>query len=153
MILNLVHTSEDVFTKVNFLLVSTCTVLHNLFKRHLVMNDLGRNPAAIAFDNLMSLIQNDFCNSHCLSQLAAVFIDLGAKISTGKCFESLSLQVAIRIQHVLLREPYLHQVFFTYCNVSIQFSCNSEEKEINFGNDPAAGSPTATLLRLLLPLT
>jgi hypothetical protein len=56
MFLNLVHTSEDVFTKVNFLLVSTCTVLHNLFKRHLVMNDLGRNPAAIAFDNLMSLI-------------------------------------------------------------------------------------------------
>ena len=24
--------------------------------------------------------------------------------------------------------------------------------EVDFGNDPAAGSPTATLLRLLLPL-
>lgn len=32
------------------------------------------------------------------------------------------------------------------------FEVPTRESGIDFGNDPAAGSPTATLLRLLLPL-
>ena len=39
--------------------------------------------APAAFENLMT---RGFCNSHCLSQLAAFFLDMGTKISTVENF-------------------------------------------------------------------
>ena len=41
------------------------------------------NPARLAFKNLML---EEFCNSHCISHLAAFFIVIGAKISIAENF-------------------------------------------------------------------
>lgn len=76
----------------------------------------------------------EFCNSHYLSHLAAFFIDSRAKISivmsSKNKFFSTSTSTTITKSQPL---PKQHKQPFYY-------------------NDPSAGSPTETLLRLHLPL-
>ena len=54
--------------------------------KHTETDMLEINPARLAFKNLML---EEFCNSHCISHLAAFFIVMGAKISIVENFLSI----------------------------------------------------------------
>ena len=96
-----------------------------------------------AFEDQMT---HGFCNSHCLSQFAAFFIGTETKISTVENFH-FGLN-GIKSQ-VTPSEPKFIRRF----KVSAKSPKRNSEKDYNGVNDPTAGSPTVTLLRLLLPLS
>lgn len=73
-----------------------------------------------AFKDLMT---RGSCNSHCVSQFAAFFLDVGTEISTVENFHFVS--------------------FFKFFQAG-----RSQPRCIIGDNDPSAGSPTETLLRL-----
>ncbi|KAL6271981.1 hypothetical protein ACE6H2_022673 [Prunus campanulata] len=74
-----------------------------------------------------------FCNSHQVSHFATFFIDARAEISVAESrFDIFEDDDAARAH---------------------RFRCNGDAlSHSGFDNDPSAGSPTETLLRLLLPL-
>ncbi|CAL8988970.1 unnamed protein product [Prunus brigantina] len=92
-----------------------------------------------------------FCNSHQVSHFATFFIDARAEISVAESrfdiFEDDDAARAHRFRgdgDALSRSSSLAQfapVFFS-----------GRYARRGFDNDPSAGSPTETLLRLLLPL-
>lgn len=90
-----------------------------------------------------------FCNSHCLSHFAAFFIVMGTKISI---VENLDLWLS------LVRLLWLIK-FVVGCtsNTARGNAAEATEGSVELNwisvNDPSAGSPTETLLRLLLPLS
>ena len=89
-----------------------------------------------------------FCNSHCLSHFAAFFIVMGTKISI---VENLVLLLSlVRLLCVIMF------VWAAPAASTRQAAAATEGLvELNWisVNDPSAGSPTETLLRLLLPLS
>ena len=115
----------------------------------------------------------EFCNSHYLSHFAAFFIDARAKRSVA---ESCISNVSIHKRHSKLihrfvkhtktscsqkaQGPHSHHLSCEKCTEvrrkrerrahAKEASNNLTRLELN--NDPSAGSPTETLLRLLLPL-
>ena len=117
--------------------------------------------------NLRSKIRwfTEFCNSHYLSQLATFFIDARAKRSTVRsCHVLSSLRTSAKQYRI---EKYVKKNTTIGCTsgadrnhlkphrndvtppawYNSQWCCRKTN-----GNDPSAGSPTETLLRLLLPL-
>ena len=87
----------------------------------------------------------EFCNSHCLSHFAAFFIDMGTKISIVEKF----IMFLFYIHQSILRVVRRHKFSFRQsAHMTIQVVII---RSIDV-NDPSAGSPTETLLRLLLPL-
>ena len=86
--------------------------------------------------NMRSKIQwlTDFCSSHYISQFAAFFIDSRAKISIVKSYNKIT------------PNQLLHFTQFP------MLGSNKTATPISHTNDPSAGSPTETLLRLHLPL-
>jgi hypothetical protein len=97
-----------------------------------------------AFENQMT---HGFCNSHCLSQFAAFFIGMGTKISTVENFHFFMIGYGPKMP---ASDP---KVFQRTCKVSANHPKTIDKKNYNGVNDPTAGSPTVTLLRLLLPLS
>ena len=97
-----------------------------------------------AFKNQMT---HGFCNSHCLSQFAAFFIGMGTKISTVENFHFFMIGYGPKMP---ASDP---KVFQRTCKVSANHPKTIDKKNYNGVNDPTAGSPTVTLLRLLLPLS
>ena len=96
-----------------------------------------------AFEDRMT---RGFCNSHRLSQFAAFFIGMETKISTVENF--LSFKCGQTTSCFLILQAGIQRLK-GFCVTS-----EEDQREGLFGvNDPAAGSPTATLLRLLLPLS
>ena len=90
-----------------------------------------------------------FCNSHCLSHFAAFFIVMGTKISI---VENLVLWLSLVrllcvIRFVLAAPAALHEASAAAATEGLVELCWISV------NDPSAGSPTETLLRLLLPLS
>ena len=81
----------------------------------------------------------EFCNSHCVSHFAAFFIVMGTKISIVENFLFIWwLGYFLRVNKFkFVRKPH--------CRTKIRFKICV--------NDPSAGSPTETLLRLFLPLS
>ena len=118
--------------------------------------------------NLRSKIRwfTSFCNSHYLSQLATFFIDARAKRSTVRSFYFVPLAVFTYINTpiVILLESSVYsnqnvRLLGLFTNISIALTIPhmysirfTVYPSQSFGNDPSAGSPTETLLRLLLPL-
>ena len=86
-----------------------------------------------------------FCNSHCLSHFAAFFIVMGTKISI---VENLVLWLSLVMLLWLIR---------FVCAALTADATSATEGLVELCwisvNDPSAGSPTETLLRLLLPLS
>ena len=78
-----------------------------------------------AFKDLMT---RGSCNSHCVSQFAAFFLDVGTEISTVENFQL--------------------DFVFKFFQVG-----RSRPRCISGDNDPSAGSPTETLLRLIPSLS
>ena len=103
-----------------------------------------------------------FCNSHYLSQFAAFFIVVRTKRSIVKsCFwflEILLVQIKTKIKFIECKTFHKWKAFKTITiHKRFMKSFSSYEKKrtpiaLNLKNDPTAGSPTVTLLRLLLPL-
>ena len=90
-----------------------------------------------------------FCNSHCLSHFAAFFIVMGTKISI---VENLVLLLSLVRLLCVIRFVWLHQRHCTRQALLLQLKARLSCVWISV-NDPSAGSPTETLLRLLLPLS
>ena len=82
----------------------------------------------------------DFCSSHYISQFAAFFIDSRAKISIVKSYNTI--------------KTITHQIHSTTHSIAQQVTNNppTTYNHTFINNDPSAGSPTETLLRLHLPL-
>ena len=103
----------------------------------------------------------EFCNSHYISQFAAFFIDARTKRSI---VESCTLSKRLTIMyHVCIQNIGTESMPTQRAQVdlnrrggsaryTIQRWTVSNIPPIAFDNDPSAGSPTETLLRLLLPL-
>ena len=90
-----------------------------------------------------------FCNSHCLSHFAAFFIVMGTKISIVEnlvLFLSLVRLLCV-IRFVCAAPAALHKASAADATEGLVELCWISV------NDPSAGSPTETLLRLLLPLS
>ena len=110
----------------------------------------------------------EFCNSHCLSHFAAFFIGMGTKTSIVEnfCF-SCCLLFSNNNCIVIIVGSYLkwhchcdcyyyhHRMNQTIAAMSSVVRTDFIVSIIGFFyvNDPSAGSPTETLLRLLLPLS
>ena len=112
------------------------------------------------------------CNSHYVSHFAAFFIDARAKRSTVKSCSLLRLTLEPRFEDRIrlgskvctwvktnsgpakqteVRSPTGDLTLFRATpKYSIKYTAKAVR--IGFVNDPSAGSPTETLLRLLLPL-
>ena len=103
----------------------------------------------------------EFCNSQWLSHFAAFFIDAWAEISIaescgkGKCtinayaIPAVALEYAVALSNHTPPPPSSgHRVVN-----SKAAHTNRSRWQIGCANDPSAGSPTETLLRLLLPLS
>ena len=90
-----------------------------------------------------------FCNSHCLSHFAAFFIVMGTKISIVENLVLLLSLVRLLcvIRFVLAAPAALHEASAAAATEGLVELCWISV------NDPSAGSPTETLLRLLLPLS
>ena len=90
-----------------------------------------------------------FCNSHCLSHFAAFFIVMGTKISIVENLVFLLSLVRLLcvIRFVLAAPAALHEASAAAATEGLVELCWISV------NDPSAGSPTETLLRLLLPLS
>jgi hypothetical protein len=90
-----------------------------------------------------------FCNSHCLSHFAAFFIVMGTKISI---VENLVLWLSLVRLLCVIRF-----VFAAPAPLHKASAADATEGLVELYwisvNDPSAGSPTETLLRLLLPLS
>ena len=117
--------------------------------------------------NLRSKIRwfTEFCNSHYLSQLATFFIDAQAKRSTVRSCHvfvlwrsdlTQEIEKKVRKNTQLVAQMGLKQQVL---HLRIQHSPHllgtihsGVSQRMTNGNDPSAGSPTETLLRLLLPL-
>ena len=120
---------------------------------------------------------NVSCNSHYLSHFAASFIDIWAEWSTAKnFFNNFLFKFAVQKQqnHCLkcdikivtiahsestnnlqstLEHTRTQQVRTHTSRLANFFPSNAlTSADANSNNDPSAGSPTETLLRLLLPL-
>jgi hypothetical protein len=109
----------------------------------------------------------DFCNSHCLSQFTASFIELGTKTSIAESYKKYnayhanhsSLMKGQTYPSVIYRPEEL-QYLQPHPEYSYKVPITNRSKgrdKFSFSiifsvNDPSAGSPTETLLRLLLPL-
>ncbi|KAL2246421.1 UNVERIFIED_CONTAM: hypothetical protein Sindi_2910300, partial [Sesamum indicum] len=84
-----------------------------------------------------------FCNSHQVSHFATFFIDARAEISVAESrfdIRETSPPPVHPADGATVRRT-LRSVFLGACRAGVRFD-----------NDPSAGSPTETLLRLLLPL-
>ena len=96
-----------------------------------------------AFKNSMIHV----CNSHYLSRFAAFFIDARTKRSVVETFDFLFFRQNV-IKWFLLLAAAKQSVTISQTAKQLQIHrCN-----MNLNNDPSAGSPTETLLRLVLPL-
>ncbi|CAN6729069.1 unnamed protein product [Malus baccata var. baccata] len=82
-----------------------------------------------------------FCNSHQVSHFATFFIDARAEISVAESRFDISKTTT---------HPPAHRV--RGCGSALFRSDSLAQHAPVFDNDPSAGSPTETLLRLLLPL-
>ena len=110
---------------------------------------IDRHPSQITLQqaysqrkcNMRSKIQwlTDFCSSHYVSQFAAFFIDSRAKISIVK---SYNYEITQNQQ-----PQYIDSQFPMLCSTQ-----KALQPTTKHDNDPSAGSPTETLLRLHLPL-
>ena len=91
------------------------------------------------------------CNSHYVSQFAAFFIDARTKRSVVESFDycnnKSSLTVNKKFGLVITSGGRIAPATKEIC--SIKNTCGAIKQ---ISNDPSAGSPTETLLRLLLPL-
>ena len=90
-----------------------------------------------------------FCNSHCLSHFAAFFIVMGTKISIVENLVLLLSLVRLLCMNKFVDASLssMHKHAATCCNWRLGWDVWISV------NDPSAGSPTETLLRLLLPLS
>ena len=105
---------------------------------------------------------NVSCNSHYLSHFAASFIDVWAEWSTAKNFSNVFILTIIQVnssytvvwqKHTITYKQF--QISSSHANIALasQLCSPIAPKCISkTNNDPSAGSPTETLLRLLLPL-
>ena len=94
----------------------------------------------------------EFCNSHYISHFAVFFIVARAKISVVKsCFELNQVANGHWLQWRFKDKKAHHQIQVVHLYPMAE--TNSSTGLVWIGvNDPSAGSPTETLLRLLLPL-
>ena len=90
-----------------------------------------------------------FCNSHCLSHFAAFFIVMGTKISI---VENLVLWLSLVRLLCVIRFVWAAPAALRKASAAEATEGLVELCWISV-NDPSAGSPTETLLRLLLPLS
>ena len=108
----------------------------------------------------------EFCNSHCVSHFAAFFIGMGTKISVVENFLGLLLlytmidncknQLKIDDLGGLMMTEMPSIMFNDYTRDMLPWGTliKPDSKSLDYCvNDPSAGSPTETLLRLLLPLS
>ena len=109
----------------------------------------------------------EFCQSQCLSHLAASFIVTRAEASIAKSCDRICFLKNKQAEKGCLRvtqwrlpntcaEACADKCLWECC-LSFRQDCNLTVRfrfwKWIFGNDPSAGSPTETLLRLLLPLS
>ena len=94
-----------------------------------------------AFENLQV---TDLRASPCVSRFAACFIGTRAKTSTA---ESGTLSNCC-VRHSVPNCKFVHHV-----SVEAEHKIENNDRQNASANDPSAGSPTETLLRLLLPLS
>lgn len=104
----------------------------------------------------------EFCNSHYLSHFAAFFIDARTKRSVVESFNDCIITQTTRFSRVL--EVLWRALGGTShrrgdptgtakaTNGMLDTGLEVGPGRPLLGNDPSAGSPTETLLRLLLPL-
>lgn len=105
-----------------------------------------------------------FCNSHQVSHFATFFIDARAEISVAESrFGSrLDVMTTHPVRTVSGARGRPLSVFLSLARLAPEFvvRCSGRDASLvrgsvlrpGFDNDPSAGSPTETLLRLLLPL-
>ena len=121
-----------------------------------------------------------FCNSHYLSHFAAFFIVARTKRSIVKsCFYIIKIILDKWIQSLILKKVFFKIIIVCHSPDGFTFTSSTKQgktfnnffgkklfqttnsqrvgllidlQEVSFFNDPSAGSPTETLLRLLLPL-
>jgi hypothetical protein len=119
----------------------------------------GIPPSAMCVQNFD---ESRFCNSHYVSHFAAFFIDARAKRSIAEsCLGFLVFQLRIvkKIKQKTIEarpdappkrdRPDQSPVHRSTRAASQSFTTSNDPR---ITNDPSAGSPTETLLRLLLPL-
>jgi|SRR6185369_7700033 len=96
-------------------------------------------PGAMCVQNFD---ESRFCNSHYVSHFAAFFIDARAKRSIAEsCLYFFSEEKKQLLKKTTVQDS-------SQSKKAAFFKC----RQFRSNNDPSAGSPTETLLRLLLPL-
>ncbi|KAL0745488.1 hypothetical protein Bca101_102014 [Brassica carinata] len=113
-----------------------------------------RLGAQLAFKDSMV---HGFCNSHQVSHFATFFIDARAEISVAESRFRLYIAALLPNKHRLrVGESRLFSCMFLDTFRAgfgeIRKLCARSDRDLRYDNDPSAGSPTETLLRLLLPL-
>ena len=155
-------------------LTAACLIKRQLLKQHRIDTEAGMLLGISQKHNMRSspCRFTEFCNSQCLSHFAAPFIVVRTETSIA---ESCELHMAIAINRRLHqmtcdmqwqweRNGYeLHPVQPTtrehlhgepVCTSPHRLHRRIHKSIIGTcANDPSAGSPTETLLRLLLPLS
>ena len=104
----------------------------------------------------------EFCNSHYVSHFAAFFIDARTKRSVVEsCFKQIIKIICLIVQKKFHKDDilFLGPALANHFKVPKLHTVKASTKEkifqcwkISLGNDPSAGSPKETLLRILLPL-
>ena len=107
----------------------------------------------------------EFCKSLCLSQFTAPFINVWAKASIA---EHVDQRITKNWQEYTILHSSIstHAKYTCWCHTALLvWAMKSDDKQVlrptqtlvqncaQHANDPSAGSPTETLLRLLLPLS
>ena len=110
-----------------------------IIKRRRTRRALCRSTRRSAFENLQV---TDLRASPCVSRFAAFFIGTRAETSTAESANDCCEDHCIPTRSNILQYGVVKSSFRTDAN-----------KYNNCANDPSAGSPTETLLRLLLPLS
>ena len=103
----------------------------------------------------------EFCKSLCLSQFTASFINDWAKESIAEDASSFKKQKHISSREMKQQHITQEAMFLANCCPAVsKLTFNRQDaqqtskihNQASHANDPSAGSPTETLLRLLLPL-
>ena len=103
----------------------------------------------------------EFCKSLCLSQFTASFISVWAKASIAECIDKFlkEIDTAKKVQTTVRQQGCCNPPLSPH-NPAVRSSLQCPHSRpamfkfrIQHANDPSTGSPTETLLRLLLPLS
>ena len=117
-----------------------------IIKRRRTRRALCRSTRRSAFENLQV---TDLRASPCVSRFAAFFIGTRAETSTAESVKCLATEA---VAHKRFKECH-HKIWPREACASGTPVRIYKRIYNNSANDPSAGSPTETLLRLLLPLS